>query len=249
MIALLFERDPLFLEPAAQFLVRQNRIDHAAALLRFIFFGDAGSDKDRLRVRESVFNVLAVRVHGRRHVGKIRKRTRIMLLDQKIDRMAARRDQHVVRAAVDHSLVFRLNRRRADGRLLRVGKAERFQRSSHFLDTDAVVIGDEGRGDARIDGQTHLDHDANAFCVVGDLLGILRADDETLAAKNALVGNDVRLVGGKADRLDRAVADALITVLAVGSFEFQAFCHNKTSVVWHKAVGEESPPPRHWDSI
>ena len=56
VIALLFERDPLFgSNQSAQFLVRQNRIDHAAAFVcASSFLATHGSDKDRLRVRESV---------------------------------------------------------------------------------------------------------------------------------------------------------------------------------------------------
>ena len=49
--------------------------------------------------------------------------------------------------------------------------------------------------------------------------------DKALTAENALVFYDMRLTGLKTNGLDRAMTDALITVLTVRLFELQ--------VVWH----------------
>ena len=53
------------------------------------------------------------------------------------------------------------------------------------------------------------------FKLAGDFLGILRTNDEALSAENAFISDDMRLVAGKADCFDRAVANAFIAVLAI----------------------------------
>ena len=58
--------------------------------------------------------------------------------------------------------------------------------------------------------------------------GILRTYDKALTAENALVFYDMRLTGLKTNGLDRAMTDALITVLAVGFFQGKTFCHGIT---------------------
>lgn len=63
------------------------------------------------------------------------------------------------------------------------------------------------------------------FGLVNYLLCILRTYDKALTAENALVFYDMRLTGLKTNGLDRAMTDALITVLTVRLFELQ--------VVWH----------------
>lgn len=55
--------------------------------------------------------------------------------------------------------------------------------------------------------------------VISDFFCVLRTYDKALTAENALVFYDMRLTGLKTNGLDRAMTDALITVLTVRLFE------------------------------
>ena len=53
---------------------------------------------------------------------------------------------------------------------------------------------------------------------------LVLSHNKTLAAQHAVFLDDRRLIAGKPDRLDRTVADAFVTVLAVCGFQLQILC-------------------------
>lgn len=74
----------------------------------------------------------------------------------------------------------------------------------------------EGRRNGGVDLLTPVDHGADLLHVALNLLGVLRANEGTLAAQHALVLPDVGLIVVEGDGLHIAVTDALIAVFAVG---------------------------------
>jgi hypothetical protein len=57
------------------------------------------------------------------------------------------------------------------------------------------------------------------------LLGVLRANDEALTAQDAFIFDNVRLVAGKTNCFDGAMANTLIAVFTVRFFKGQTVWH------------------------
>ena len=82
----------------------------------------------------------------------------------------------------------------------------------------AGIIGHKGRGQTDIHRRTGRNQRPGSFGVVSDFFGVLRAVDKALAAQNALIVDNIGLVIGKFNRLDRAMPDTFIAVFTVGFF-------------------------------
>lgn len=121
--------------------------------------------------------------------------------------MAAGGDQHVRLLLAEDALIFALDHCCADGRLLHVGKAEPLERLAHPVDADARIVCGEGGRKADIDRRAAEQKDLCLLRLVDDLLGVLRTDDEALTAENAVLADDVRLIGGKSDGFHGAVPE------------------------------------------
>ena len=63
--------DILSFEPVCKLVKGQNGINNALIILSFVLLGNARSDKDCFCIRDSLFDVLAVRLHRRKNVRKI----------------------------------------------------------------------------------------------------------------------------------------------------------------------------------
>ena len=170
----------------------------------------------------TLFDIGAVSRHRRKYIRKVGQLGGEILLDKQVDRVTAGGYHDIPVLLRKHSFVLRLDYRRADRGLLDIGKAQLFQRVAHGFDPRAVVVCDKGGRKAYIDRRTGLEHDLDLFKVTDYLLGTLRADDEALSAKDAFLGNNMRLIARKADGFYRAVAYALVAVLTVGFFQRQA---------------------------
>ena len=88
-ILLLFKLNMLLIEPSSQLIKCQYGIDYSFIKLSFVLFCHAGPDKDGLCVGITPFNILAVSLHRRKNIGKVREVIREILLYQQIDRMTA----------------------------------------------------------------------------------------------------------------------------------------------------------------
>ena len=104
-------------------------------------------------------------------------------------------------------------------------RSQLLQSAAHGLNANALVVGDEGGGQADVHGSAALEQDASLLGAVHDLLGVLGAHHEAVAAEDALVADDMGLVAREANGLHGAMADALMAVLTVGFLQSQAICH------------------------
>jgi hypothetical protein len=86
------------------------------------------------------------------------------------------------------------------------------------LDACPIVIGNKRRCHARPDRCIALEQDLGDFHGVGDFLGILRTYDKTRATEDTVIPNDMSLISGKPNGLDRTMSDTFVTILAVGFF-------------------------------
>ena len=217
----------LFVQPVGQLIKGEDGID-LLTFLRFALFGDAGTDEHRFRRGDPALDIGAVRLHGRHDRRQIAQQRRIVPADQQIDRRTAGGDDDIALIFLRHAVIFPLDHRRAQRRFLGIVKAEFFQRLAQLLYAAAGVIGNKGGRQTGDHRRAALQHHAHLAHLADDLLGVLRADHKALSAHDAFVLNDIRLIAGKADRLDRTVADTFIAVFAVGFFQRQTF-HKKRS--------------------
>ena len=129
--------------------------------------------------------------------------------------MAAGGDNDIALVLFQHSLIFVFDDRCADRGLLDVVEAELLESTTHRLDSRSLVIGNEGGGEADNYGVAALNKNARLFCAVNDLFRVLRANNEAMAAKDALVTDNVSLVSRETDRLNGTVTNTFITVFAI----------------------------------
>ena len=129
--------------------------------------------------------------------------------------MTAGRDENISCSVVQYALIFFFDYRCAYRCFFDIEKAELFESLSHSSDSDPVIIRDKGRRKADNNRIAVLEQDFDLLRLIDDLLGILRANDEAMAAQNTFVAYYISLIARKSDRFDRAVADTFIAVFAV----------------------------------
>ncbi|MPM52832.1 hypothetical protein SDC9_99595 [bioreactor metagenome] len=161
-----------------------------------------------------------MRNHRRNDGRKAAKKLRIIFSNEQVDARAARGNDDVPVALAELLFIFALDQRGSNSGLLRVSKTEPDQGFSQRLEAALLKIGHKRWRKARNYGMLSHKQRFYALRSVRNLLGVLRADNEALAAENALLADDMRLIGGEANRVDRAVANALIAVFAVRLFQF-----------------------------
>ena len=203
------------LQKIGQFFKGENRIYDALVVFRLILFGNARTDEYCLCVRDAFLDIYAVCLHRRHYICKIGKLGREVFLYQKIDGMTTGGDDNIVLLLAKHSLIFGLNDRSTDSGFLYVSEAEFFECLTHCFNSNAVIVSNKGRSKADDNRITALDQYSDLFRAVHDLLCVLWAHNKAMTAQNALIADNMGLVTRKADSLNRAVTDTLITVLAV----------------------------------
>ena len=144
--------------------------------------------------------------------------------------MAAGRDDDIAVILPQHTVVFPLHLGSAEGSFLRVMEAQPPQRFPHAFDSHAGIVCDKGRRQGGHNGLPALDHYLHLFRLVHNLLGILRTDNKTGTAQDALIADNMGLVSRKADGFHRAVPDTFITVFTVCFFQCQAVRHAASSL-------------------
>ena len=202
-------------QPVGQLFKGQHGVRKALIMLRLILFGNAGTDKDHLRIGHSFLDIFAVSLHGREHIGQIGQLRRKIFLNQQIDRMATGGNQNIPVSLPQKPLIFGLHDRGSDGSFLHLGKAQFFQCLAHSGNANAIVIGNKGRRQTDINRIFGLNHHPYLFRFVHNLFCILRTNHKALSAKNTFVPDDVRLVARKTDGFHRTMTNAFITVLTV----------------------------------
>lgn len=120
--------------------------------------------------------------------------------------MAAGGDNDVSFLLTEYALVFIFNDRCSDGGLLYVIEAELFKGAADRLYSNSVVIRNEGGSDTCNYGVACLEKNSYLLGAICDLLSILRALNDTVAAKYTLVTYDLRLATCEADRLYGALS-------------------------------------------
>ena len=98
---------------------------------------------------------------------------------------------------------------------LSVRKTKLLQCLAYGVYAAVIPAGIERRSNACDNGSVALEHYAHSLGIVNDFLRVLRADDEALAAQDAFIADNMRLMSGEADGLDGASAYASMAVLAV----------------------------------
>ena len=213
-IHLFFESNTLAAEPLGEFLVGEHGVHYAVVMRSLVLFSNARPYKHGFCTGVTFFEVLAVRLHRRKHVGEIRKFFWEILLYEQVDRMATRRDDYISLLFSQKSVVLVFDDGSAQSGFLNVGESEFFERSAHSVYAHALVVCDKGRSERNVDGiclQKHLD----LFGFVDNFLCVLRTDHEAVTAQNTLVADDVRLITREANCFDGAMANTLIAVFAV----------------------------------
>lgn len=219
-----FHGDALFFKPSGKLLEREHTV-HIRAFVGLCLFRDARPDENGLQFRVFLLQHLTVRLHRRQNMCKVRQSLRVILLHKRIDRVAACGNDDALPTLFNNLFVFGLDDGRTYGGLLYPVKAKLFERRTHRFDGRARVICYKGWRKADCHGTFTLDEHLRNRYVISDFFCVLRTYDKALTAENALVFYDMRLTGLKTNGLDRAMTDALITVLTVRLFELQ--------VVWH----------------
>ncbi len=102
----------------------QHSVNKALIMGGFVLFCNAGADENDLCAGNALFNVRRVRLHWRKNVRKKRNKRRKVLLNKKIDRVAARGDDDVSSAVIDHFFIFLFDYGCADCGFLGAEKAE-----------------------------------------------------------------------------------------------------------------------------
>ena len=138
-----------------------------------------------------------------------------MLLDKKVYGVAGRGDKDISVFFLEYTLVLVLNDRSADSRFFNIFEAELFQSATHSLYSYALIVRYERRSKADENGIVAVKQDLCFFNTVYYFFCVLWACYEALTAPNAFVSYDMRLVAGKANRFNRAVAYTFISVIAV----------------------------------
>ena len=85
----LLQFDPLGLEPGGELIKSQHGIHKPFAALGFVFFGHTRADKHGFCLGNASLYILAVRLHGGKHVRQIGQHIRKILLDEKVHTVAA----------------------------------------------------------------------------------------------------------------------------------------------------------------
>ena len=129
--------------------------------------------------------------------------------------MAAGADDNIASALCQKSFVFLFNDSCADGSFLSISKAESLKGLAHTVDTDAVIVCNEGRRKAYVYGITRIDKHLGGLAAVSDLLSILGTYYEALAAEDTFVADYMSLVARKANAFYGTVADTFIEVFTV----------------------------------
>ena len=137
--------------------------------------------------------------------------------------MTAGGDDYIVRLLPYHSFIFLFNYRCADRSFLNIVKAELLESLPHCADTHALVVCNKRRSKADKNGIAALQKHLNLFCLVNDLLCVLRTDYKALTAHYTLVADDICLIAGKTDGFDRTMTNTLVAVFTVGFFQSQTF--------------------------
>ena len=145
-----FKLDVLLFQPFGQLLECQNRVDHAAGEVGFVFLRHARTDEHGLCLGTSTLDIGAVSVHRRHNVGKIAEYIREIFLDKQVYRMTAGRNYNVAMFVCEQLLVFGLDNRSSDRGLLDIIETELLYSLAHRFDADAVVIGNERRREADV---------------------------------------------------------------------------------------------------
>lgn len=178
-------------------------------------FCDAGTDENDLCLRHAALYIHRVSYHRRHDGSQILPQLGKVLFNKKVQRRTGRGYDNILLCLAQHPLVFALDYRRAYGGLLGVGEAKLYKCLAHGVCSAALPAGIEGRVKARYHGRFALKHHADPLAVINDLLCLLRTDNKTLAAQDALVAYYMCLMPREADRLDRAFSYASVTILAV----------------------------------
>ena len=213
-------------QPVAQLVVGEGDIG-IGAFVGLGLFGDARADEHRKRLRVLLLDGLAVRLHGGEHLGQVGEHGGVILLDEHVDGRAAAGNEHALLALAHDARVLVADHLRAHGGFLHLGKAQALEGVGHHVQGADTEIRDEGRGQAAHHMPAGGDGLLDAGHVVSDLLGLLGAGHEAVAAQDALVVHDLGSVVGIGDRLDRAGADALVAVRAVVFVEVEHFKHGQ----------------------
>ena len=204
-----------FSEPVVKLLEGEHGVNDAAVILGLVLLCNTRADEDGLCVRDTLFNILTVCLHWRHNVGKILQGGRVFLLNKKVYGVTAGGNDNITSVLSEHTLVLFFYNGCADGGLLHRVEAELCKSLGHSADACAVIVGYEGRGKAHNHGRTRLEHNAHLLGLVNDLLRILWALVNALAAEDTLVSDDMRLVTREAYGLNRALTHTAEAGLAV----------------------------------
>ena len=230
MVFNFFRLNSGFPEQLGKLVKGKYGVNKAVILSGLVLFCNAGTDENNLCAGVSLFDVRRVCLHWRKDVCKERHKRRKMLLNKEVDGVAAGGNDNVPSAVVHHFFIFLFDYRCADSGFLGAGKAELHQSFSHCVYTDVFIVCNEGRRKGGNHLRSRLQKDADLFGFADYLLCVLRTDNKAAAAKDTFVADYVRLIAGKADGFDRAVAQAFIAVFAVRFFKRKAV-HSLNSFV------------------
>ena len=153
-----------------------------------------------------------------------------MAADKQVNAVAARGNKNRGMLFFEDLFVTGFNDGSADGGFFDSGKTESHKSFAHAGNTDTAEVSDERWGKADVDRAAGGNQLTGMVEVTADFLGILRADNKAMSAENAFVADNVGLVVGDTDGFDRAVADTLVAVFAVGFFQPEIFVHGTASL-------------------
>ena len=213
------------IKPGGQFIKGKDRVN-LLAFLGFLFFGHAGADKYRFSPRNTALDIGAVCLHRRHYRCQIAQQRRIIPPNEQINRWTAGGNNKILVRFHYHAVIFPFHHRCAQGSFFRIIKAQFFQGLPQFFYSAAGIIGNEGRGQAGYHRCAALQHHTHLAGLIHNLLGLLRAYHKALPAHNALILDDIGLIAGEANGLDRTMADTLIAIFTVGFFQRQTFHSN-----------------------
>jgi hypothetical protein len=151
-------------------------------------------------------------------MGDARKRFGVVFLYKLNYCGAAGTDDHILLPLVHQRVVLLFDDGSANRRFLNFGETQLFKHVSYGLNADSAEVRRKRRRKAHPYGTIALEQRFRFLKIVPHFLGVLGAGNKTAPAQYALILHDLRLAVFKLDRLNRTVADALVTGFTVSRF-------------------------------
>ena len=200
-----------FFEKLHHILEGQDIVDEVA-FLSLAFLGDARTDEDDLGLGMLFLEDFGVGHHWRIDGRQILERHRVILLNHAAYGRTGRRNEVFELSGFQQVGVLLGHRLRPDSRLFRIKKAKFGQREFHHPEVGKSETGNERRGDTGDHLVGTRQQGAHFVDFAVHHLRVLRAHERAVAAQDASVFDNLRLMSLDVNGFHRTFAQAFVAV-------------------------------------